>query len=444
MNDASKMAKDKGFKAYPVSKIFFLENATMYLTVKQQLKHLSKDEYRNLKRLCRASKNLMNQAIYVNRQYFFSEGKYLGYEKTYSELKTCDNYKILNSNMAQQSMKVVDGMFQAFIALLKLVKKKQYDSRAVKMPNYLPKDGFAPLVIQQFTIRNRIFTLPYSKQYGAAHNKVLIKIPPVLEGKRVKFIKIIPLQKARFFEIQYTYEVAEEQRELDKKKALAIDFGINNLMTCGTSDGETFIIDGRRLKSINQWYNKQNARLQSIKDKQRYGRKPTNQQQRISQKRNRRVNDYISKACRVVVNYCLSNRIGQLVCGYSATFQHSANLGKVTNQNFVSIPFGKIRAKFQYLCQLYGIEYVEQEESYTSKASFLDGDELPVYNADNPQEYEFSGRRIKRGLYRTADGRLINADLNGALNILRKSKVVSLEGLDCRGELGTPMRIRVA
>lgn len=415
----------------------------MYLTVKQQLKHLSKTDYRNLRRLCRTAKNLMNQAIYVNRQYYFSESKYLGYEKTYAELKTSDNYKILNSNMAQQSMKVVDGMFQAFIALLKLVKEKRYDSK-VKLPKYLPKDGFAPLVIQQFRIQNQIFTLPYSRRYGAEHEKVSIKVPPILEGRKVKFIKIVPIQNAKYFEIQYTYEVAEEQREVDKQKALAIDFGIDNLMTCVTTSGKSFIIDGRRLKSINQWYNKQNAKLASIKDKQKYGKSPTNRQRTIARKRNRRVNDYISKACRIVINYCLRNEIGTLVCGYNVTFQRNTNLGKANNQTFVNIPFGKIREKLQYMCRLYGLEYVEQEESYTSKASFLDGDEIPVYNADNPQKYEFSGKRVKRGLYRSAKGIEINADVNGAANILRKSKVVPLEGLYCRGELGTPVRIRVA
>ena len=416
----------------------------MYLTVKQQLKHLSKTDYRNLRRLCHTAKSLMNQAIYINRQYFFSERKYLGYEKTYAELKTCDNYRTLNSNMAQQSLKVVDGMFQSYIALLKLVKEKRYDSRAVKLPHYLPKDGFAPLVIQQFRISNQIFTLPYSRKYGAEHEKVSIKVPPILEGRKVKYIKIIPIQNAKYFEIQYTYEVAEEQRTVDKEKALAIDFGIDNLLTCVTTTGKTFIIDGRRLKAINQWYNKQNAKLSSIKDKQKYGKKPTNRQRRITLKRNRRVNDYISKASRLVINYCLSNGIGTLVCGYNETFQRGSNLGRVNNQIFVNIPFGKIREKLQYLCRLYGLEYVEQEESYTSKASFLDGDEIPVYNADNPQKYKFSGKREKRGLYRSAKGIAINADVNGAANILRKSKVVLQEGLYCRGELGTPIRIRVA
>lgn len=416
----------------------------MFLTIKQQLKHLSKTEYRNLRRLCHTAKSLMNQAIYLNRQYYFSEKKYLGYVKTYHELKTSDNYKLLNSNMAQQSLKVVDGMFQSFIALLKLVKAKRYDSRAVKLPKYLPKDGFAPLVIQQFKIQNQTLILPYSRKYGAEHKKVSIKVPTILEGYEVKFIKIIPIQKAKYFEIHYAYEAAEKQIEVDKERALAIDFEMDNLMTCVTTEGKTFITDGRRLKSINQWYNKQNALLASIKDKQKYGKSPTNRQRKITRKRNLRVNDYISKARRIVINYYLRNRIGTVVCGYNVTFQRDTNLGKANNQTFVNIPFGKIRNKLQYLCRLYGLEYVEQEESYTSKASFLDGDEIPVYNAANPQKYEFSGKRVKRGLYRSKNGRLINADVNGAANILKKSKVVSQEGLYCRGGLSTPVRIRVA
>lgn len=415
----------------------------MYLTIKQQLKHLSKRDYQSLRILCRTAKNLMNQAIYLCRQHYFTEGKYLGRDATYAELKTSINYKILNANMAQQSLRLVDRMFKSFIALLRLVKKKQIDSRAVNMPHYQPKDGYAPLMIQVFSIRDGVFTLPYSKLFEKTRDKISVRVPPSLDVKSVKFIRIVPIRNAKFFEIQYVYEAAEEQRELDKQKALAIDFGVNNLMTCADSDGGSFIIDGRRLKSVNQWFNKRNSYLCSIKDKQKYGRKSTAQQLLIARKRQLRVNDYISKACRRVISYCLERQIGKLVCGYNVTFQLRPNMRKTNNQNFVNIPFGKIREKLQYLCRLYGIEYIEQEESYTSKASFLDRDELPVYNADNPQTYTFSGKRIKRGLYRAADGTALNADLNGALNILRKSKAVSLAGLGCRGDLDTPVRIRI-
>ena len=137
------------------------------------------------------------------------------------------------------------------------------------------------------------------------------------------------------------------------------------------------------------------------------------------------------------------HNVGVLVCGYNVTFQRDTRMGKVNNQNFVNIPYGEIRQKLAYLCELYGIEYHEQEESYTSKASFWDKDNIPMYNADTPQKYEFSGKRIHRGLYQTSTGFEFNADVNGALNILRKSNVVSLLGLYSRGGLATPLRIRM-
>ncbi|MBQ9404044.1 MAG: transposase, partial [Synergistaceae bacterium] len=146
---------------------------------------------------------------------------------------------------------------------------------------------------------------------------------------------------------------------------------------------------------------------------------------------------------RMIINYCLANKIGVLVCGYNVSFQIGTKLGKANNQNFVNIPFGKLRAKLKYLCDLYGILYVEQEESYTSKASFWDCDNIPVYDSSNHCQHEFSGCRLHRGMYKTSNGYKINADVNGALNILRKSKVVSLTRLYCRGAVDTPARIRV-
>ena len=182
--------------------------------------------------------------------------------------------------------------------------------------------------------------------------------------------------------------------------------------------------------------------MRSIKDKQNI-KKQTKQQYLISRKRKNRVDDYINKTCRYIINYCLSNDIGTLVIGYNQSFQCKANLGKRNNQIFTQLPFGKVREKLEYLCKRYNINYVLQEESYISKASFFDNDDLPVYNMDNPQTYEFSGKRVKRGLYQTKDGYRFNADCNGALNILRKSKVVDLNVLYNRGELNTPKRIRV-
>lgn len=415
----------------------------MYLTVKQQLKHLSKEEYLSLRELSHTAKNLYNQAVYNVRQYYFQENKYLNYQKNNSLLKNSENYKTLNSNMSQQILKEVDGSFKSFFELLKKKNKGIYNAK-VKLPSYLPKNSFTTLVIGFVRLNEDTLVIPYSNSFKKNHKKISIKIPPILLDKNIKEIRIIPKFNARFFEVQYTYKVQEQQRNLDKNHALAIDFGINNLATCVTNKGRSFIIDGKKLKSINQWFNKENARLQSIKDKQKYGKKPTLRQKYLYSSRNNKVNDYMSKTARKIINYCLENNIGTLVCGYNETFQRNSNIGKANNQTFVNIPFGKLREKLEYLCKLYSLRFVEQEESYTSKSSFFDMDILPKFEVDKPQPYSFLGKRIKRGLYHTSKGYILNADVNGALNILRKSNVVDLEVLYSRGVVDTPARIRIA
>ena len=287
---------------------------------------------------------------------------------------------------------------------------------------------------------NKLF-IPFSNSFKKTHKPIEIAIPPVLLDKKVKEIRIIPKANARFFEIQYIYEAEYVQRKLNKNNALALDLGINNLVTAVSSKGESFIIDGRRLKSINQWFNKENARLQSIKDKQHFGKKITNRQKAIARDRNNKVNDYMNKTARKIINYCIVHDIGTLIVGYNETFQRDSHIGKQNNQNFVNIPYGQLRSKLEYLCELNNIIFVKQEESYTSKASFWDKDNIPTYNADNLQ---FSGNRMHRGLYKTANGTLLNADVNGALNIMCKSSVVDLSILYSRGEVDTPIRIRVA
>ena len=416
----------------------------MYLTIKQQVKHLSKEDYKSIKHLCHIAKNLTNQAIYNVRQYYFNEGEYLNYEKNYALLKSSENYKMLNSNMAQQILKEVDGSFKSFFGLLKLAKKGKYAFKDCKLPNYLPKDGYTTLVIGFVRLNGNKLILPFSNTYKITHKSVKITIPPILLHKKVKEIRIIPKANARFFEIQYIYEAECIQRNLNPNNVLALDLGINNLATAVSSNGNSFIIDGKRLKSINQWYNKTNAKLQSIKDKQHYGKKPTNRQKAITRDRNNKINDYMNKVARKVIDYCISNDIGTLVVGYNETFQRDTNMGKVNNQTFVNIPYGQLRSKLEYLCELNDIVFVKQEESYTSKASFWDRDVIPIYNNDNPKTYTFSGKRIYRGMYQCANGKCLNADINGALNILRKSNVVSLEGLYTRGEVDTPIRIRIA
>lgn len=159
------------------------------------------------------------------------------------------------------------------------------------------------------------------------------------------------------------------------------------------------------------------------KDKDKQGIKHlTKQEALLSYRRKNQVNDYLNKAARYIIDFCINRKIGTIIVGYNPTLKQNSNMGKRNNQNFVQIPIFTLRAKLESLCERYGLNYVEQEESYTSKASSLDKDDIPVYNTDNPSQKKFSGKRVKRGLYKTKHGHLINADCNGSLNIGFKSK----------------------
>ena len=413
-------------------------------TWKQNLKHLSSKQYQMLREMCTLSKNVYNESLYNIRQHYFAEGSYLRYEANYPLMKTSKNYKNLGADVAQQSMKFADYAFKSFFGLLKLAKSGKYEYWKIRMPKYLHKDGFFKICFTQAQVSNGKFRVPTSKEMRSKYNeKILIDIPPYLRDKKINQIHIIPKYNGKFFEVSYMFEDEEiEPEQLDKSKALGVDLGINNLATCVTNEGKSFIIDGKKLKSINQWYNKELARLSSIKDKQHI-KGYTNKQYLITKKRNNRVQNYMYCSAKKIVNYCIDNDIRNIVIGYNDGFQHNPNLGKVNNQKFVMIPYKQLKSRIEYLCNLYGIKFIQQEESYTSKASFFDNDEMPKWNPQNPKQGTFSGSRISRGQYKTSTGYTFNADLNGALNILRKSNLVDLIVLQRRGEVNSPLRIRV-
>ena len=407
---------------------------------KQQLKHLTATEYTAIKELCSLSKNMYNVALYNVRQYFFIEKKYLSYESNYKLCKDNENYKLMNSNSAQQVMKVIDRNFKSFFALISLAKKGNYQYSDINLPKYLNKEGFFNLIFAEFSLKGGYFAVPMSPSFRKEHGKIKIKYPSNLEGKIIKEVRILPKSNARFFEIQYIYEIENSKKELNKNNSLAIDIGIDNLATCATNQGKAFIVDGKRLKSINAFANKTNAKLQSIKDKQGI-EKTSKTQKQLWDKRNRRVNDYLSKSSRIIISYCIDNDIGTLVVGYNPTIQQKSNLGKKNNQNFVNLPIGQLRDKLTYLCKRHNITFVEQEESYTSKADFLTDDKIPTYKAFDHKIHSFSGSRIKRGLYKSKTGILLNADINGALNILRKSNTTKIDLIN--KEYFSPQRINV-
>lgn len=415
----------------------------MYLTVKNQIRGLTAVQYETLRLMCRLSKNLYNEGLYSVRQYFFTERKYLRYEGNYHACKSSENYAALNTDIAQQTLKVVDRAFKSFFALISKARTGTYQFNQIHLPRYLPKDGYFTLILPRIKVKDGSFAVPMSNAFKREHGEIRLFLPEILADKKVKEVRIIPCHNAQFFEIEYVYEQPEFRHDLDFGKFLAIDLGLDNLATCVTNDGSSFIIDGKQIKSYNRLYNKENARLQSIKDKQEIKSRYTKRQYLNTRKRNRRINHAMSVAAKRIVNYCVENGIGNIVVGYNPYWKRDIDIGKRNNQNFVQIPHGKLRKKLSYLCGLHGIRYTEQEESYTSKASFFDNDALPVYNADNPQEYRFSGKRITRGQYRTASGYILNADVNGALNILRKCTLIDLTSLQDRGCVNQPRRLRV-
>ncbi|MDV2998430.1 MAG: IS200/IS605 family transposase ISAsp8 [Chroococcopsis gigantea SAG 12.99] len=415
---------------------------SMYATQKNQLRKLNGREFLALTALCRLSKNLFNVALYECRQYFFSSRKRLTYESNYHICKENENYKLLNTDIAQQTMKVVDRSMRSFVGLVKAISIGRCDQKP-QLPKYLPKEGYFPLIIPRIKVSDGMFKIPMSPEFKKAYGEVKIQLPERLKDKQIKEVRIHPVYSARWFEIEYVYEDEKIESGVKPDSSMAIDLGVDNLAACFDTEGHQFLIDGKKLKSINQWYNKRNAQLQSAKDKQ--GIKGlTNQQAFLNGRRNNSVRDYLNKAARIIINHCLTHKIGKLIVGYNPGIKQEINIGRINNQNIVSIPFWQLRRKLESLCERYSIHYVEQEESYTSKASFYDGDEIPVYNADNPGKYKFSGKRIKRGLYRTKDKHSVSADINGAANILVKSK----HGLDIErvssGFLANPLRMKIS
>lgn len=244
-----------------------------YGVIKQRANHINHEEYQILKDLSYASKNLYNKALYVKRQNFFKikavrksinrsrlsiESKkallirrdvnLLNYNELYHIMKNEPEYRVLNCNMSQQILKLVDMSFKSFFALLKAKSNKTY-SEKVKLPGYLNKDGHFSLIIAEFSLKNDMFTIPMNTNY-INKKKISFKLPQILKDKKIKEIRIIPKQNARFFEVHYIYEKEISNDIYNKNNALAIDLGINNLMACVTSSGKSFIVDGKRIKSI--------------------------------------------------------------------------------------------------------------------------------------------------------------------------------------------------
>lgn len=267
-------------------------------------------------------------------------------------------------------------------------------------------------------------------------SEVYIPFPSNLDINSIVEVRILPRNGC--FYAEFIYKVSPQKIELDKQQALGIDPGLNNWLTCVSTVGTSFIIDGLHLKSLNQWYNKSVAKRKKNKPQGFWSRKLA----QITEKRNRQMKYAVNKAARIVINHCLDYKIGNIVLGWNKGQKHFANMGKKNNQKFVQIPTFKLKERIKQLCEIYGINFIETEESYTSKSSFLDDDFIPKFG-EKPQGWKPSGKRVKRGLYRASCGKLVNADANGAANILAKVETIlgfELGGVSS-GALSAPSRV---
>lgn len=351
--------------------------------------------YNELDRFCFLSKNLYNSSLYAIRQHFFNTKKYKNYNslnKDFIQSHQIDYYA-LPTKVSQQTMKMVDQNFKSFFGLLKLKSKK------AKIPKYLKKQGRYEIIFTIQSISQKELKKGFLKLSGINQK---IKIRNTITN--IQQVRIIPKETFNCYNIEIVYKVSEKQLKKDNKKYASIDLGINNIATVAFNCQKPFIINGKPLKSINQYYNKKRSKLTNIK---------TRKAKLLNRKRDNKIKDYLHKASRYITNHLVYNNINTLIIGKNDGWKQEVNIGKKNNQNFVSIPFEKFIFMLQYKCNLEGINVIIREESYTSKCSFIDNEEIKKHET-------YLGRRIKRGLFKTAFGKIINADLNGSLNIMRK------------------------
>lgn len=402
----------------------------MYKTTKVlQTKQHHEVDLSILKAMCYHSARLYNVGLYSVRQHYFNTQTFLAYNSNYHECKNNENFKLLLSDCGQQILRLVDRDFQSFFRLLILKKSNKY-SEKIQLPHYKKQESVMVCPIQGRSCRIQKngtvaigLTKEFREKYNISERRILFTIPKnIRHVTQFQEIRIIPLHNGKEFSVEFIYDDKSVKKQTQGDGYMAIDLGVSNFAACtifSNGDARQFLIDGRRLTNINHYYNKKVSELKSEYSKNKsITDYCTPRMMRLMNGRNNRITDYFNRVCHLLVNACIDNNVKTLVIGYNKGQKQEINLGKVNNQNIVSIPYHKFRQKLQNLCIEHGITYVSQEESYTSKASALDNDMIPVYGAKEIPS--FSGKRIHRGLYQSNDGSILNADINGSINILRK------------------------
>jgi putative transposase len=389
---------------------------TVMQVVEQHLIRKSDPRYGPIDAAAFASKNLYNQVTYQMRQAFIHEGKYLSYTEIFHRVKYLDCYQALPRKVSNSILILIDKNWKSFRKSLKAWKKypEKYTGKP-KIPGYKHKEkGRNILIYDKQALGKRIF-----KETGKLVPSGLpIQIATRVEWEALDQVRIVPRLDGYMVEVVYQKE--ETQAAVDPQLYAAVDLGVNQLAAI-TSSKPGFVprlVNGRPLKDLNHYYNQQRARQQKQLAKAK--RFTSHQLDRITTKRNRRVKAYLHTASRRIIDLLVEEGIGTLVIGLNKGWKQEIELGRRNNQNFVQIPHSRFLQLLQYKAQLVGIRVLVREESYTSKASFLDLDDIPTYDPERTGKPRFSGKRETRGLYRASDGRRIHADVNGSYNTLRK------------------------
>ncbi len=411
----------------------------------QVLLDLPQFERNILEFLCEQANKLVNCATFNLRQAYFTfkQVNHNAYDLM-AEMKSNVHYKILYSQVAQQVIHGVAESFKSFAELTNKFQKGELTQRP-RLPSYRKKGGSTgftyPKQALDLNWETGEIRLPLGNEFKDwfGIDAIYLLMPTNLKFNSLRELRILPRNRCFYAEFVYQQPVIE-MPSIDKNKALGIDPGLNNWLTCVSNIGTSFIIGGRHVKSLNRWYNKQIYTLKENKHQGFWSKRLA----QIAEKRNRQMRDAVNIAARLVINHCIEHGIGRIVFGWNQGNKQEIDLGRRNNQSFVQVPTAKLKQRISQLCEQYGIEFLENEESYTSQSSFLDNDFLATYG-EKPDSWKSSGKRVKRGLFRTARNWYINADANGAANIIRKvSTTLELDLSEVsRASLTAPHRLKL-
>ena len=450
-----------------------------FRTMKYHFK-ASIEERKLLKFLCRISKNVYNCALYELRRQYFKDKAICSYFELNKLISFNSNYHILNTYQSICTIRVAHSAMEKYVryhnsdgTLNELGYKFSNENDCASFPRYKKKKGLMSLITDQIRpiykdgkkciklplsnltrtskVFNQIFedelidTFVKESELKESFN-IFFKIPKELYDKKIRQFRVIPNSRGDDFYIEFTYEVEVSKPNKEIKKSLAIDLGISNLASCVVTDNTSFIIDGKYLKSLNRLYNKKKASLQSKLPKGIYTSKKI---RNLNKKRNHQIDDYLNKAVSTLIKKCNELEVDEIIIGYNKGFKkhgikNEELKGKEkqqVNQNFVQIPLSRFKDKLKLKAFENGIYVRVINESYTSKSSFYDNDPI--------KKNQYSGNRIRRSLYETKNKKIVNADINAALNIYKKyiiksnSKDDKVNYLMSRG-ITNPSRVIVA